>query len=219
MTSHAIQLDGERFRILVTQPTQLTWSCNEGSKVDSIQGVTIIKLSKRCPKANTPDHIFIRNPTIATKREVVTLPALQNNTEWFENIRDEFRNYDLKAELQAIHQTNPGPVPLVTFRKELESKNTRMIELYFGYVQYVTTSIVVLICLRYLIGWMRFLPIRRLLNIRRRGKQESPSALQFELTKPKGNGNDLNQESMRKLIIKNYSTSPTASYTYRDPIV
>ena len=44
--SHAIQLSGNQFRILVTEPTQLTWICHDGSsKIETIQGVYILTLT------------------------------------------------------------------------------------------------------------------------------------------------------------------------------
>ena len=56
IASHAVQLSGNQFRIMASWPTQLTIASKEGAKVETIQGVHLLTLTKTCPKANTPDH-------------------------------------------------------------------------------------------------------------------------------------------------------------------
>ena len=90
--SHAIQLSGNQFRILVTEPTQLTKICLDGNtKVEPIKGVYILTLSDTCPKANTPDHIFTRNPHVVSSQQLITLPCVENAAKWFETIDKSFQ--------------------------------------------------------------------------------------------------------------------------------
>ena len=64
--SQAIQLSGNQFLILVTEPTQLTIICHDGStNIETIQGLYILTLTETCPKSNTPDHVFTRNPHVS----------------------------------------------------------------------------------------------------------------------------------------------------------
>ena len=58
VTSHAVQLSGNQFRILASRP-QLTIACTEGAKVETVRGVHLLTLTESCPKANTPDHFFV----------------------------------------------------------------------------------------------------------------------------------------------------------------
>ena len=67
--SHAIQLSGNQFRILVTEPTQLTRISHDGStNVETIQGVYILTLMETYLKANTPDQVFTRNPHVVSSQ-------------------------------------------------------------------------------------------------------------------------------------------------------
>ena len=73
--SQTIQLSGNQFQILVTEPTQLTKIFLDGkTKADTIGGVYILTFSDNCPKAITPDHIFIRNPHVVSSQQLIALP-------------------------------------------------------------------------------------------------------------------------------------------------
>ena len=93
--SHAIQLSGNRFRILVTEPTQLAKICLDGNtQVETIEGVYILTLLDNCPKANTPDHIFTRNPHVVSSQQLIALPLIQTAAEWFNTIDNSFAGID-----------------------------------------------------------------------------------------------------------------------------
>ena len=97
VTSHAIQLSGNQFRILVNEPTQLTRICHDGSTtVETIQGVFILMLTESCPKANTPDHVFTRNPHIVSSQHLIALPLIQKAVRWFDTIEQRFQGIDLE---------------------------------------------------------------------------------------------------------------------------
>ena len=68
VASHAVQLSGNQFRIMASRPTQLTIACTEVAKVETIQGVHLLTLTEACPKANTPDHFFVRNPHVVSSQ-------------------------------------------------------------------------------------------------------------------------------------------------------
>ena len=72
IASHAVQLSGNQFQIMASRPTQLTIACTEGAKVETIQGVHLLTLTETCPKANTPDHFFVRNPHVVSSQQTYT---------------------------------------------------------------------------------------------------------------------------------------------------
>ena len=97
VTSHAIQLSGNQFRILVTEPTQLMRICHDGSPtVETINGVFILTLTENCPKANTPDHVFTRNPHVVSWQEMIALPLIQKAMKWFDTIEQRFEGIELE---------------------------------------------------------------------------------------------------------------------------
>ena len=211
LTSHAIQLDGDTFRLLATKPTQLTWSCGEGGgKVDFIQGIYLLKLNETCRSAHTADHVFYRNPTIMAASSVISLPSI-NSTDWTKNFKNEFNPIDLKEQLVEIRKSRPGPVPLAALKNRLEYKNTRTFHFYFTYVQYVTTFLVVFIVIRYLIGWMRLIPARTRCRAKfRRSQTQTPSAKEFELRENLMRPSRQDWETTRANIIKKYATKVPA---------
>ena len=142
--SHAIQLSGNQFRILVTEPTQLTKICLDGNtKVETIRGVYILTLSDTCPKANTPDHIFTRNPHVVSSQQLITLPSMQNAVQWFKTIDNSFSGTQLEPVLEEIKTIRDGPISIETFRKQIERKKTRFYKEIIDYVQLALTAVAV----------------------------------------------------------------------------
>ena len=142
--SHAIQLSGNQFRILVTEPTQLAKICLDGkTEVETIEGFYILTLSDTCPKANTPDHIFIRNPHVVSSQQLIALPNVQTAAKWFDNKDNSFAGIDLKPALEEVESTREGPISIEVFRKQIETKNTRFYKNVVDYVQLALTAIAV----------------------------------------------------------------------------
>ena len=82
--SHVIQLS---FEYWSWNPTQLTKVCLDGNtQVETIEGVYILTLSDDCPKANTPDHIFTRNPHVVSSQQPISLPLIETAAEWLDTI-------------------------------------------------------------------------------------------------------------------------------------
>ena len=119
--SHAIQLSGNQFLILVTMPTQLTKICLDGNtQVETIRGVYILTLSDDCPKANTPDHIFIRNLHVVSSQQLIALPLIQTAAERFNIIDNRFEGIDLNPIFGEIQSANEGPVSFqLSFRPHM----------------------------------------------------------------------------------------------------
>ena len=142
--SHAIQLSGNQFRILVTEPTQLTKICLDGNtKVETIKGVYILTLSDSCPKANTPDHIFTRNPHVVSSQQLIALPSVQTAAKWFETLDKSFNGVSLKPVFEEVKSIKDGPISIEVFRKQIETKNTRFYKDVIDYVQLALTVIAV----------------------------------------------------------------------------
>ena len=213
MTSHAIQLDGETFRILVTKPTQLHISCIEGeNKIVTIEGVYLLKLTKNCNKAHTNDHVLNRNPTILKTGSPLALPTLNDTERWVKAFKREFESSDLKLELKEIRKLRPGPVPIATIKNRTKSRVFRKFRYYFAFVQYALTLIFILMFLRSFIGWMKgkqFCNFAIPCRIKRK-KTRSPVSrndmrLRETLTSPKQDW-----ENTRRSIIRNYTTNARA---------
>ena len=120
--SHAIQLSGNQFRILVTKPTQLTWICHNGSsKVETINGVYILTLTETCSKANTPDHVFNRNPHVVSSQQLIALTLIQKAERWFQDIEQRFRGVDLEPIFEELRLEEEGPISIQQFRHRIET--------------------------------------------------------------------------------------------------
>ena len=141
--SHAIQLSGSQFRILVTVPTQLTWNCVEGStKVETIDGVYLLTLTEECPKATTPDHLFLRNPDILPAQRMIALPLVQQATEWFDSMEDGLKQVNLDEIFDELVSTNDGPVTIQTFRNHIMNHYLEHVKKYVDYGQMGLSSVV-----------------------------------------------------------------------------
>ena len=142
--SHAIQLSGNQFRILVTEPTQLTKICLDGTtEVKTIKGVYILTLSNTCPKANTPDHIFTRNPHVVSSQQLIPLPNVQTAVKWFDQLDNSLAGIDLDPIFEEVKLTREGPISIEVFRKQIETKNTRFYKDIIDYIQLALTAIAV----------------------------------------------------------------------------
>ena len=161
--SHAIQLSGNQFRILVTKPAQLTKICLDGNaQVETIEGVYILTLSDSCPKANTPDHIFKRNPHVMSSQQLITLPLMQTAAEWFDTIDNSFVGIDLKPVLEEVKSSREGPISIEVFRNQTEAKNTRFYKNIIDYVQLDLTAIAVTYAIYLLLKLLRIFNIELL---------------------------------------------------------
>ena len=135
----------QKERPLVTEPTQLAKICLDGNtQVETIEGVYILTLSDNCPKANTPDYIFTRNPHVVSSQQLIALPLIQTAAEWFNTIDNSFTGIDLKPTLEEVSSSREGPVSIEVFRNQIETKNTRFYRNVIDYVQLVLTAIAVL---------------------------------------------------------------------------
>ena len=121
LKSHAIQLSGHQFGILVTEPNQLTRIGHDGSpSVETIQGVYILTLTELCLKANTPDHVITRNPDVVSSQQLIALPLIQKAARWFETIEQRFKGIDLKPIFEELQIEQEGPISIQQFRHRIE---------------------------------------------------------------------------------------------------
>ena len=140
--SHAIQLSGNQFRILVTEPTQLTRICHDGSTtVETIQGVFILTLTESCPKANTPDHVFTRNPQVVSTQQLIALPLIQRAVRWFDTIEQRFQGISLETIFEELHLEQEGPISIQQFRHHIETDTKMFYRDIIDYVQLALASI------------------------------------------------------------------------------
>ena len=159
VASHAVQLSGNQFRILASRPTQLTISCLEGAKVETIQGIHLLTLTKECPKANTPDHFFVRNPHIISSQELIALPLVHDAKEWLKDINATDNGLDLPNIFKELKQDHTGRVPMNKFKYRLVHHQTFRFKTWLSYLQLGLTVIGVVVltynflalCKRYLL--------------------------------------------------------------------
>ena len=143
--SHAIQLSGNQFRILVTEPTQLTWICHDGSsKVETINGVYILTLTETCSKANTPDHVFNRNPHVVSSQQLIALTLIQKAERWFQDIEQRFKGVDLEPIFEELRLEEEGPISIQQFRHRIETDTKKFYLTIIDYVQLSLTGIATL---------------------------------------------------------------------------
>ena len=153
--SHAIQLSGNQFRILVTEPTQLTWICHDGSsKVETISGVYILTLTEACSKANTPDHVFNRNPHVVSSQQLIALTLIQKAKDG-SNHRTTVQRYRFGTHLRELQLETEGPISIQQFRHRIETDTKKFYVTIIDYVQLTLTGIATLYLVYLLIGFLR----------------------------------------------------------------
>ena len=145
VASHAVQLSGNQFRILVSRPTQLTIACLEGAKVETIQGIHLLTLTKECPKANTPDHFFVRNPHIVSSQELIPLPLVHDAKEWLKDVNATDEGVDLREIFKELNQDHTGRVPMDKFKYRVIHHQTFRFKTWLTYLQLTLTVIAVVV--------------------------------------------------------------------------
>ena len=91
----------------------------------SIRGIYHLQLSDECPKASTPDHLFVRTPDLLLgAQELIALPLLARSEEWLGEINKEL---DLASVLESLESVPAldRTVPLSTFREHIHTKTWR----------------------------------------------------------------------------------------------
>ena len=161
VASHAVQLSGNQFRILASRPTQLTIARSEGAKVETIQGIHLLTLTKECPKANTPDHFFVRNPHIVSSQELIPLPLVHDAQEGLNNINATDEGVNLQEIFKDLNQDHTGCVPMDKFRYRVIHHQTFRFKTWLTYLQLGLTVIGVVVltynlialCVKYLFSF------------------------------------------------------------------
>ena len=155
LRSHAIQLSGSQFRILVTVPTQLTWNCIDGStQVDTIDGVYLLTLTEKCPKATTPDHLFVRNPDILPAQQMIALPLVQQATEWFDSLGAGFEDVDLDEVFDELFYHDNKPITIQAFRNHLLNHSFEHVKEYVNYGQLGLSGVVAAGLVYFSLKWL-----------------------------------------------------------------
>ena len=124
VASHAVQLSGNQFRILASRPTQLTIVCTEGAKVETIQGIHLLSLTEACPKANTPDHFFVRNPHVVSSQQLIPLSLIHDAKEWLKEINATNEDVNLQEIFKELKKDHAGHVPMDKFKYRVTHHQT-----------------------------------------------------------------------------------------------
>ena len=135
---HAVQLSGNQFQILTSRPTQLTIASTEGAKVETIQGVHLLTLTETCPKANTPDHFFVRNPHVVSSQQLIPLPLIHDATEWLKEIQRPTKMF--KEVFKELKKDHAGHVPMDKFKYRVTHHQTIK---YRGWIMYLQLALTI----------------------------------------------------------------------------
>ena len=122
------------YRILSAKPVQLVKECQDGSTLSLIEGVYLLKLTDECPKASTPDHLFVRTPDLLVGlRKIITLPLLSQSQEWLGEVAKEL---DLQSALDEVAGLSiaEDKVPLRDVRDRLKNRTYGLYKVIEGYV-------------------------------------------------------------------------------------
>ena len=145
VASHAVQLSGNQFQIMTSRPTQLTIACKEGAKVETIQGVHVLTLTENCPKANTPDHFFVRNPHVVSSQQLIPLPLIQDAKEWLKEVNATKEDVNLNEIFKELQVEYSGRVPIDRFKHRVANRKMIQYQNWLSYLQLVMTMIGVLL--------------------------------------------------------------------------
>ena len=124
VASHAVQLSGNQFQIMTSQPTQLTIACKEGAEVETIQGVHLLTLTEECPKANAPDHFFVWNPHVVSSQQLIPLPLIQDAKECIKEINATNEDVNLNENFKELKTDYLGHVPIDKFKHRVVNYRT-----------------------------------------------------------------------------------------------
>ena len=172
VASHAVQLSGNQFRIMASRPTQLTIACTEGAKVETIQGVHLLTLTEACPKANTPDHFFVRNPHVVSSQQLIPLWLIQDAKEWIKEINATNKDVNLREIFKELKKDHSGHVPMDKFKHRVINHQSIKYRGWLTYLQLAMTifGVIVIVyktaslCISFVFPFIRRLlpnPIRR----------------------------------------------------------
>ena len=177
LRSHAVQVSASMYRIMTDKPIMLTMDCKNGHNSTIIRGIFHLQLSDECPKASTPDHLFVRTPDLLLgTQELIALPLLSQSKEWLGEIN---RELDLSSVLESIDSV-PGldrTVPLRTFREHIHKRTFRMYKFVEGLVIAAVTYSVLTIFL--VMGVRQCCQKLKRERTRRRSARDRPQMVEF----------------------------------------
>ena len=130
---------------MTSQPTQLTIACKEGAKVETIQVIHLLTLTENCPKANTLDHFFIRNPHVVSSQRLIPLPLIQDAKEWLKEINATKEDVNLNEIFKELQADYSGRVPIDKFKHRVANRKIIQYRSWLSYLKLVMTMIGVLL--------------------------------------------------------------------------
>ena len=181
LQSHAVQISTSLYRIITIKPLQLVRDCKTGSNVTTIQGVYMLTLTSDCPKASTPEHLFIRTPELLLgSQELITLPLLSRSKEWLGEVDREVDFSQILTSMTSM-PVPPTSIPLQKFRQYLTHRHYNTYQSIEHYiivsVAYSTIIIVLVMAAKVGVTWVvgKRKPRAKSLPVRRAGIEFSDS--------------------------------------------
>lgn len=212
--SHAIQLDGNTFRVLESQPTQLIKQCSKKGRVVIVDGEYILKLDDECPTASTKSHYFERDKTVMSSGQILSIPLLPESSNWIKTIRDEFQSTDMKEILQDIKYEVNGPVSLERLRRVVREQEYNRYLTYLWYVQLVLTFLALLYILLIIGRWIK----DRVVQFCAREKFKTNPG-RFRARNKDKNDDCYDQTELTNFILKHYTTGKSGNLSADPRIV
>ena len=106
-------------------------------KISTIHGVHILNLTSECPTANTPTHLFVRNPQLVDYAELISLPLIAQAKGWIKNLDQMLDTLEISEAFEIIQMEAPGPISIGDFRERLQNHTLYEFKAVMVYLQYI----------------------------------------------------------------------------------
>ena len=145
VANHAIQINGNDFRVFAAEPTPITFTCKGDTKHDVVDKVYLLKLNQTCPRANTATHLFVRNTQVSTRGQIVHLPTVPSNVQWLSKVKEDLATINVDDVIDNLQLASPGPVSLTRFREHVWDRPVATTLTIVDYIQYALTALAVVL--------------------------------------------------------------------------
>ena len=107
------------------------WGCsNANAGINRLN-----ELTEACPKANTPDHFFVRNPNVVSSQQLIPLPLIHDVKEGIKEINAINGDVCLQEIFKKLKKDHAGHVPMDQFKYRITNHQTIKFKGWLMYVQ------------------------------------------------------------------------------------
>ena len=151
MKHHAVRLSGSTFRLLNNAPVKLTVHCNEPNtaNVTYVEGTTFLNLTRQCPTANTPQHLFSRNEKILENHDLMRMKLNSEARYWIANIAKMVNQNWILDLLNKQENNENQPLHLKQLIQRIKTHSFDQYVMIKGYITDIVTYVMIPIFLYY----------------------------------------------------------------------